>query len=221
MTFGFAPTTAALLVDLSFAQRDQLTAKAVDRPSTTQTSSPSPELIAIDSLLAKLGDQDRQIFWPLPNTKAAPPGPPAWPASGTCRRRPCDRRSIAQCTRLRDGLVNQGFTLTRGENKMSALAHRPTPDKLAGHAACTHNFWLATSIFRLPLSPATCWRGGTTDGGLSHLLRNDFPAGDRARFCTFQGALESHSRARRFERSGARSFLIGTYRWLRQRDNRR
>ncbi|HEX4145611.1 MAG TPA: sigma-70 family RNA polymerase sigma factor [Pirellulales bacterium] len=119
-----APEPQLYLSDLSPAQRDRLTADETDRTDVTTPSPPSPELVAIDGLLAKLGNQDQRILL----TFAEKEGNEAWatdlagewkvPASTVRSKK---RRAMQ---RLRDGLTNQGFTLTRGEKKMAELARR-------------------------------------------------------------------------------------------------
>jgi RNA polymerase sigma factor (sigma-70 family) len=211
-----APEPQLYLSDLSSAQRDRLTAEETDRTSETTPSPLSPELVAIDGLLAKLGNQDQRILL----TFAEKEGNEAWatdlagewavPAS-TIRSK--KRRAMQ---RLRDGLTNQGFTLIRGENKMAKLADRKQEapvgqEPITIYPAVPFGFAPANFLEQHALEVEQLVQG-------LREYRKAFPALDAGQ--GFPHFSELWDRA--YDRDGLndpgqRQFLVDMYRWLLQR----
>jgi RNA polymerase sigma factor (sigma-70 family) len=193
---GRAPQSQLYLSDLSSSQRNRLTVDETDRASMTTPSPRAPELVAIDGLLAKLGNQDQQILLAF----AGKEGNEAWatdlagewavPAS-TIRSK--KRRAMQ---RLRDGLFNQGFTLICGENKMANVAHRQRQEAPAT--------FLEQHVLEV----------GQLVQGLRE-YRKAFPALDAGQgFPHFSELWNSAYNRDGLNDPGQRQFLVDMYRWL-------
>ncbi len=212
-----ASESQVYLSDLSSAQRDQLTAESADRTSMITTSSPSPELIAVDGLLAKLPEQDRRILLAF----AEHQGQGSWasdlavqwhvPASTVRSRK---RRAMQ---RLREELESQGFTLTRGENKMCALANHPDQDAKVARTMTPEQRALSVQFGNCPFIMLHATE-------VEHLMEGfrlyfaELPSFGAAQ--GFAHFVDTWNRA--YERDdlndlAQRQFLVDTFRWLRQR----